>query len=176
MDTISGLPAHPLIVHFPLVAIPLAAILVICFTIIPSWRDVLAYLITGIGAGIAIGVFLAANSGEALEKKTDKSALLDAHTALGDQMQTIGIIFGLALVALGLYHILTTRKVFSLGTPRTHQVLVALVGLAILTSAVAVVWDVRTGHSGAKAVWTEESAGKGPDESRITSPVYQLPA
>ena len=67
MDTIAGLPAHPLIVHFPLVAIPLAAILVVLFAGIPSWRSVLAYLITAIGAAVAISVVLAANSGESLE-------------------------------------------------------------------------------------------------------------
>ncbi len=161
MDTITGLPAHPLIAHLPVVAIPLAAVLVVLYTVIPNWRNVLAYLIAGMGALTAIGVFLAASSGEALEENTEESALLHTHTELGDQLQIIGIIFGLSLVALGLYSILTARSIITLGESRDHTVLVALMALALVTSTVATVWDVRTGHSGAKAVWSEEGEGGG---------------
>ena len=159
MDTITGLPAHPLVVHFSIVAIPLAAILVVLYTVIRSWRSVLAYLITGMGALIAIGVVLAASSGEALEETSEESSLLQTHAELGDQLQIIGIVFGLSLVALGLYSILSARSIITFGESRDHTVLVALMALALVTSTVATVWDVRTGHSGAKAVWSEEGEG-----------------
>ncbi len=157
MDTIAGLPAHPLIVHFPLVAIPLAAILVVLFVLIPSWRTVLAYLMIAMGGAIAISVFLAANSGEALKENVDKSAAVSAHADLGDQLQTIGIVFGVALVALGLYHVLSVRQLVRLPDERARPLLLVLMAAAIVTGSVAVVWDVRTGHSGAKAAWSEQN-------------------
>src|SRR4051812_48660083 len=160
MDTITGLPAHPLLVHLPVIAIPLAAVLVILFTVIPSWRGMLSYLMTGMGAVIAVGVVLAASSGESMEETVDKTPLVHTHAELGDQLQTIGIIFGLSLVALGLYSILTAREIISLGDQRTQSLLVALLGITLVAGAVATVWDIRTGHSGAKAVWTEERGGE----------------
>ena len=167
MDTITGLPAHPLIVHFAVIAIPMAAILVVLYTVIPNWRSVLAYLITGMGALIPIGVFLAADSGEALEETTEKSALLHTHTELGDQLEIIGIVFGLALLALGLSSILSTRDIIALDASRGDMVLVALMAVALVTSGVATVWDVRAGHSGAKAVWTEEGDGGAETEAAL---------
>jgi hypothetical protein len=145
-----------LIVHFPLVAIPIAAILVVLFGLKVSWRDMLSYFIVALGGAIALSVVLAASSGEALEENVDESALLNAHAELGDQLQIIGVIFGISLVALGLYHFVTSRRLINLGVERSRQVLIGLMTIALLTSSVAVVWDVRTGHSGAKSVWSEE--------------------
>lgn len=174
MDTITGLPAHPLLVHLPVIAIPLAAVLVILFAAVPGWRSVLAYLMTAMGAMVAVGVLLAANSGEALQEKVDKSALVDTHVALGDQLQTIGVIFGLSLVALGLYSILSSRAIVPLGEQRSRQVLMALVAVTLVTGTFATVWDVRAGHSGAKAVWTEERGGQNGDNASL--PAYVIDA
>lgn len=172
MDTITGLPSHPLIVHFPVIAIPMAAVLVLLYTVIPTWRNVLAYLITGIGALIPIGVVLAASSGEELEEASDESALLHTHAELGDQLEIIGVIFGLSLLALGLYSILTSRSIVTLEASRGHMVLVTLMALALVTSTVATVWDVRTGHSGAKAVWSDD--GDGGEEAEDAFMPYRL--
>ncbi len=160
MDTITGLPSHPLLVHLPVVAIPLAALLGVLFAVIPSWRSVLAYLMAGMGALVAVGVVLAASTGESLQEAVDENALVHTHAELGDQMEIIGVIFGLALIALGLYTILTSRAIISLGAQRSHTLLIALMGITLVAGAVATVWDVRTGHSGAKAVWTEDKNGQ----------------
>ncbi len=103
MDTIAGLPAHPLLVHFPIVAIPLAAVLLVIFVLVPSWRSMLNYLILALGGAIAIGSLLAASSGESLEERVDETAAVKTHADLGGQMEIIGVLFGLTLVALGLY-------------------------------------------------------------------------
>jgi hypothetical protein len=160
MDMITGIPSHTLLVHLPVIAIPLAAVLVVLFTAIPRWRSVLAYLITGMGVVISAGVVLAASSGESLQETVDKSSLVDKHAELGDQLQTIGVIYGLSLVALGLYFILSSKAIISLGEQHSSTVLAALMGVTLVLSVAASVWDVRTGHSGAKATWTEERGGE----------------
>jgi uncharacterized membrane protein len=181
LNTISGLPAHPLIVHFPLVAIPMAAILVALFIVKPSWRDVLSYLIIALGAAIAIGVVLAASSGESLKENVDKSAKVDSHAELGDQLQTIGVIFGIVLIALGLYYLLAQREIIHFEAVRSRQLLIILMAGAVLMSTVAVVWDVRTGHTGAQASWSEkgqegqgENGGDGDDARVLTKPVTHV--
>jgi hypothetical protein len=165
VETLVGLPAHPLIVHFPLVAIPMAAILVVLFALKPSWRSMLSYLIFAMGAAIAVSVVLAAGSGEALEERVDETALLETHAELGDQLQIIGVIFGVSLIALGFYHILTSRHLVRFSAERSRQALIGFTAIALVTGSVAVVWDVRTGHSGAESVWSEEDgAGERDDE------------
>jgi hypothetical protein len=79
MDMITGIPSHTLLVHLPVIAIPLAAVLVVLFTAIPRWRSVLAYLITGMGVVISAGVVLAASSGESLQETVDKSSLVQCY-------------------------------------------------------------------------------------------------
>lgn len=160
MDTISGLPAHPLIVHFPIVAIPLAAILVLIYLFKSDWRSMLDYFLIAMGGAIAISVVMASGSGESLQEKVDKSAALSTHTELGDQMQIIGVIFGIALIALGLYHTLAARQIIHLGTETQKRLLIGLMAATVLTGAVAVTWIVRTGHTGAKASWSDTGSGK----------------
>lgn len=169
LDTITGIPAHPLIVHFSLVAIPLAAILVLLFVVKPSWRDMLSYFMVAMGGAIGIGVVLAASSGESLEERVDESSLLDTHAELGDQLQIIGVIFGISLIVLGVYHLLTSRNIIQFGAERSRQLLIGFMVIALVTSGIAVTWDVRTGHSGAKSVWSElegegNSDGEGGDD------------
>lgn len=164
MDTITGLPAHPLLVHLPIVAIPLAAILVLLFALKPSWRSMLDYFLIAMGGAVGLGVVLAASSGESLDEKTDESAALSAHTALGDQMQTIGVIFGLALIALGLYHLITRKTIYRVRDSVARPLLTAIMVGTIVIASVAVVWDVRTGHSGAKSAWgNEDRSGQSSD-------------
>ena len=60
MDSISGLPAHPLLVHLPVVAIPLAAIGAVLLALRPGWRRAYGPVVVGLAALGAVGGVLAA--------------------------------------------------------------------------------------------------------------------
>lgn len=166
MDTIAGLPAHPLLVHFPIVAIPLAAVLLVIFVLVPSWRSMLNYLILALGGAIAIGSLLAASSGESLEERVDETAAVKTHADLGGQMEIIGVLFGLTLVALGLYGLLSRRGTLRLNDRLARTAMTGLMAATVVVGSVAVVWVVRTGHTGAKASWSETTGTEHPDNER----------
>lgn len=168
MDTITGLPAHPLIVHLPVVAIPMAVIVLIVFALKPSWRQMLSYFLVALGAIIGLGVVLAASTGEGLEEQVENSALLHTHVELGEQLRNFGVVFGFLLIALGGFSWLSARGSIDLGASRSKQVITVLTALSLVMGVVTTVWDVRTGHSGAKSVWSdvEEENGSGGSQER----------
>jgi uncharacterized membrane protein len=90
---IGGLPAHPLLVHLPVVLIPLVAVFAIVLVIVPRWRHRFLPVLV-IGSGLAfVGALLAASSGEELVDKVKRSATLDNHTELGDAAQWVAFVF-----------------------------------------------------------------------------------
>ena len=53
MDTFAGLPAHPLLVHAPVVLVPVVALLVILMIVRPQWLERFGWLAVGL-AGLAL--------------------------------------------------------------------------------------------------------------------------
>lgn len=67
-ETFDGLPAHPLVVHLPVVLVPLAALAVLALALRPRLLRTFGVVVTVLaGVGFA-GALLATNSGEALEE------------------------------------------------------------------------------------------------------------
>lgn len=66
MDTIFDLPAHPLMVHFPVVAIPVLAILGLVMAARPRFRDNYSLPVLALAVVTVVATFMAARSGQAL--------------------------------------------------------------------------------------------------------------
>ncbi len=176
ISKITGIPAHPLFVHLPIMAIPLTALLLLVYLLWPASRRGLIYPLGVLTVVTVIGTILAAGSGESLEEMLPEAdearKVLQEHTELGDQTQTIVIIFGVVTIAyLGLDWLRMRRKSndSASGPIATMMKLLMPLGIAaVLLGGLATVWDVRTGHSGAKSVWAEEEltngSGGGGDE------------
>src|SRR5689334_6984120 len=104
MNTIFGLPAHPLLVHIPVVLLPLAAIGVVFMTIKQSWHQRFRWAVLAIGAVGTIGAVLAANAGESLEHRIEAVDGREAarawrdHVEQGDTARTFALLFGGALI------------------------------------------------------------------------------
>lgn len=174
IDTIYGLPAHPLFVHIPVVGIPLVALLFIAYLVLPAKREGLFWP-AAIGiVFVTIATILAASTGESLEEQLSaedrRSSVLHHHTELGDQTRAIVILFALAALAfLALDWWRRTQRdttgaqtaanalTAALAQPTITKLVLGLGVLAVLLGGVATVWDVRTGHAGAKAAWSDVS-------------------
>ena len=169
LETLFGLPAHPLLVHAPVVLIPIAALLAVA-SLVPVLRRhtlVLAYLMAFVGGVSAI---LAASAGEEFQKNEQREALVREHIEYGDTAQSLGI--ALAIVAaIGLAHWWFTRKPangeHTKGDPEeksavswARKLSVVVVSVFALTSIAATVTIVQAGHSGAKSVWNEREGGE----------------
>src|SRR5438874_2265489 len=98
MNQITGLPAHPLLVHVPVILMPLLGLLAVGFAARPAWRQALSVPIAVLAVITLAGTDLAANSGEALRNQVDRNALVRAHAEMGDQLKVIGVLFCLAVL------------------------------------------------------------------------------
>jgi hypothetical protein len=155
MDRIAGLPAHPLFVHVPIVLIPLLALIAVGFVIRPIWRQTLAVPLAVTAIVTLVGTVLAASSGESLRNQVDRNALVRQHAEMGDQMQAIGVLFSLSVLALVALYAFGRYQGGRYRFAGFKQFVLVAGVASILTGGFATVWDVRTGHSGAKAVWSE---------------------
>ena len=102
MNTIAGLPAHPLLVHAAVVLLPLAALVVVAYAVWPAARARIG-IVSPVLALIAAGAAkLAEGAGESLERVVEtlpdtNRAAVNAHAELGEQ--TVVAAAALVLVA-----------------------------------------------------------------------------
>jgi hypothetical protein len=146
------LPAHPLFVHAPVVLLPLVTIVALLLAVRPTWR-MKAWAPLTVAVAVMFGsVFLAMESGEALNDAFKGLAPTKRHIELAETTRLLT--FGLLVLTLVEGALIYKRK--SAGVElnasgavaeRIGAFVVALVGL------IATVWMIRTGHEGAKAVW-----------------------
>jgi hypothetical protein len=160
-DQIGNLPLHPLVVHAVVVGIPLAALLAFLFAL-PRTREWARWPLAITVVGATILTFVARQSGLALEAALGVTPgnpvgqLVTQHSLLANQLFYIMIVFA----ALGLLNVFVVRKspAASANTsgntakqPAIIRVVLPLLMLAV--AVVAVVWIIRVGDLGARAVW-----------------------
>jgi len=177
LTSIFGLPAHPFLVHLPIVLIPLTALVAILAVVWATARRPLSLLVAGLAIVGALSAILAAGSGEALEEGLgEESALIEDHAELGEGLRLFAILFAIAAIAFAIHHWPDRLRIgpgSGLGRlVRAKAVFAVTAAAMVLTAGLATVWTVQTGHSGAKAVWQEEwdqrqsGGGTDDDESR----------
>ena len=158
-DKLFDLPAHPLLVHAPVVLLPIAAILMVMFSVKPAWRLAAGWWPLAL-VGVTVVLLLGAKeSGEALIEAYDRAngegaVDIKLHESLAETTFVMTLVWFFLLAALTamerLEGLRTGALAFVATNTRARQALgwlVAVVGLF------AMVWMIRTGHEGAKSVW-----------------------
>jgi hypothetical protein len=174
IDDLFGLPAHPLLLHLPVVLIPLLTIATVALMVKPAWRKrygiawagfalvALAATVLTVGAGQAwkseregdlpnISMESTENSAGDLPQGMPEAggggdSDLDHHEELGEQLRIIMFAFSGLIIALVIFDFLRGGGLHrALGL--TARVLIALIAL------LAFVWTFRTGHEGAELAW-----------------------
>ena len=141
-DTIAGLPMHPLLVHAPVVLLPLGALGLLLVLVRRAWRERYGFLV---GAALVAGAgaaFVAAESGEALAKRVGVPV---DHSTWGERLPIAA--GALAVVALG--WLLSTRRSAQSGLAKGLGALAAVLAVAVVALTALV------GHSGASAAWKD---------------------
>lgn len=147
IQQIAGLPAHPLFVHGAVVLIPLTALLLILWALVPRWRLTLRWPIA-IGALVSAGVLvLTRSSGEALAVGKD----LGMHETYANAFTAAtGLMIGAVVVMAWL----ASRPArWSGGLGWAVRIAAVVVAVAVLVTS------ALTGHSGASLVWQGETVG-----------------
>ena len=155
MDTIAGLPAHPLFVHLAVVAIPLTAVLAILASIWPAARRRLGWFTPAVAVVAMTITPLTTSAGETLEKQVPRSEALHSHTELGGQMlYWVAALFVLVVLSWAMYDDTIARRIPAVASVRAHGWLRVVLAVATIVVALgALVMVVRVGDSGARSVW-----------------------
>jgi uncharacterized membrane protein len=154
MNEIGGLPAHPLVVHLPVVLVPLAVVAALLMAVRPAWFERLgtpSLLLAALGTA---GAFLASGSGEELEDRfraagETVSGTLRDHAEMGELVPWLALLFFVALLGW----VLAIRKDWA--PTRRRAVRSALAALVVVAGLGAAASVYVVGHSGATSVWEQ---------------------
>lgn len=154
LDTIFGLPLHPLIIHATVVVVPAAALSVLLAALWPRFRRWAGWLPLGLAvAGLVLDP-LSTSSGDALEHHLRHTALIERHSQLADGLLPWMLALTVTAAGLVLWH---WRGRGGFGSPGRHVsarwLPVTISVLAVVASVGTTVQVVRIGHSGADAAW-----------------------
>jgi hypothetical protein len=172
MRNLFGLPAHPLLVHAPVVLVPLVTLGMILVAIRPSWRRRYGAVLLGGSVVAAVGLIFAMQSGEAFDeglREAGNPVKIDVHQELAETAQLFTFAFVIVLVAMVVIdwrarsaaaQPIRSLSAATVGEPAAPgatsgmaTVARALAAVAALFGVLATIWIIRTGHEGARLVW-----------------------
>jgi uncharacterized membrane protein len=165
LDKLFGLPAHPLLVHIPVVLVPMAAVIAVVFAFKPAWLDRFGWGLVALSGVGALGAILAAASGEGLEELQNEAETVarEDHFELGETARLMAIIFFLVVTAVVVLRYLARRRaaagkvqdgVWGFIASKGGAIAVAVV--LVLSASAATYTISKAGHQGAKISWEEE--------------------
>ena len=170
-DEIFGLPAHPLMVHAPVVLIPLTVVAAVVYALLPPLRPRVGWVLVLASLGGTATAWAAAQAGVKMSESLQSSPQLNEHGQHGELLwQYAGL---LAVVSVVLVAVDVSRRSRASAARDDDEygyshrrasgrssggVLLGVVSLvltlALLGAAgVAGYYAVRTGHTGATMVW-----------------------
>ena len=166
-DEIGDMPLHPLVIHAPVIGIPLALLLALLFAF-PRTRNWARWPLALTVLGSTAAVFVSRESGEALQRSLNIQPgnpvgdLIAEHSRLADQL--FYIMLGFSVLTLVTVFLVGRRPVTSGDAdadakPRTGVLGIVLLLLLLATAAVATLWTIRVGDIGARAVWNPTGTG-----------------
>ncbi|MEU0137154.1 DUF2231 domain-containing protein [Streptomyces sp. NPDC006296] len=157
---INGTPAHPLLVHFVVVLVPLTALALPACALWPSVMRRFGLSLPVLALVTLIAVPLTTHAGEWLAERVNENARLERHTEMGDGLLPWAVgLFVMAAVLWWTYRHVGTPPAPEANGPagtrakRVAPVRIAAVLLSLVVAAGAVVQVYRIGDSGAKATW-----------------------
>jgi uncharacterized membrane protein len=172
-ETITGLPLHPLVVHFVVVLLPIASLGALLCAVWPAVRRRFGWLTVAAAAVATALVPVATMSGDNLKQGLGGgNPLIDRHEELASLMLWWALGLFVAVTALMLAHNAAQRRTAatadqpfddggSVTTGRSTGLSVAMIVAAVATVGLAVGTGVhiyRVGDAGARTVW--EDVGK----------------
>lgn len=163
MDTLLGLPGHPLLAHVAVTAIPIAAVLTVVIAAFPRVPALVKITTLALGTVALAVVPFMESSGKALEHKVTETPAVELHTEMGETLLPWAIgLFTIIVVILMADRWLRRPQSNGSGaesvprrrTPMGRAVTSAVAITAAAVAAGTLVQTVRIGHSGAQATWS----------------------
>jgi hypothetical protein len=176
----SGLPAHPLLLHVPVILIPVATVWSLVLVFRPSWVTQQGVFVSTVAVAALAGTILAMGSGSALRaalhlgrggegdrgiggRTNTRASLVAQHSHAANTLRLAMIAFTLVLVTTVLAHRVADGRPLGraaldrlLARPATRGALRGLLAALAVGCAYCV---FHTGDLGAKAVWNGRVRG-----------------
>lgn len=148
MESISGLPAHPLFVHAPVVLVPLAMLFALACAARPGLRRRAGWALAGAAVVTLVATQLAVSSGYRFDELLDGAADTSDHQALGETTRNLVAVF-----AVGSLVTAVLDRPGGGPSARRRWAVLAAMAVTTLSSVMATLWVIRTGDEGARLVW-----------------------
>jgi hypothetical protein len=164
-----GLPAHPLLLHIPVVLIPILGLALLLAAIRPSFFERYALAIGALTIVSLAATILTVGAGKAFRsdremQRADEAQRLHEHAQSGETLRLVMV----ALAAVVLVAVLLSqaekgsRLGFLSGLRESNGIRLALRGLFVIGAAAAIFFVIRTGHLGAQITWERDGGGRPP--------------
>jgi hypothetical protein len=152
-----GLPAHPLIIHVPVIFVPLLGLAVLAVAFNFRWFERFGLLVAAFSVVTLAATLPAVGAGEAFREDREQrlpggaidDPTLQDHADAGETLRFAMVILTAVLVGL----------LFAKRLPNAARIVLRV--LAVLFALTAIFFVIRTGHLGAKLAWGREG-GDGP--------------
>jgi uncharacterized membrane protein len=149
MTTITGLPAHVLLVHAIVVLAPLTALLEILCAFWPAARRRFVWLVLTFATVNLVLTPLTTSAGQWLfDRLGNDSPILQTHKERGEWMIYFSVALMVVAIALAVLHWLEGRS----DKRRTVATVVVAI-VAVVVGVSSIVGVVRIGDAGSEAVW-----------------------
>lgn len=159
LDTINGIPLHPLVVHAVVVLLPIATLGTLAIAIKPAWRLKYGHLVVAAAAIATVLCPVATSSGESLEEAVGAPG--HDHAELGEML----VWFALVLLVLSLALVWLERRRAASGDPGEHKTLINVIAAAAVVAALASSVQVYlVGDSGAKSAWGDAGSSSAEED------------
>jgi hypothetical protein len=151
IHTAFGLPAHPLIIHVPVVFVPLLALATLAIAFNARWFERYDVLLAAVSVVTLASTLLAVGAGEAFREDLERTMPQAFSGALESTMHNhqdagAALRFTTVLLTATLVGVLFGRRL-----PNAARL--ALRVLAVLFALIALFFVIRTGHLGAQLAW-----------------------
>ncbi len=162
MDTVFGLPTHPLVVHGPVVLLPLVALATVALAVRERWRRGAGWWSVAAVAVVVVLLLVARQSGQELDAALAGAVDVSVHRRLADQTLLLSLLW---LVLAALVVVVDRRRdrppprpvSAAVGATGDERALLVgsrvLAGVAAVVAVAAMIWLIRTGHEGAYPTW-----------------------
>jgi uncharacterized membrane protein len=150
-EELLGLPMHPLVVHLPVVLVPLLVLGSLVYALVPKVRSYVGWVAVGLAVAAPLSAVVAKLSGQAYRDALYGTQQLPAdnpveiHAGYGDVLMWSSI--GLGVATLALYGL---RRGAGPVQPVRQWVVWVATGLVVVAAAVVAYYVFRVGHSGAE--------------------------
>jgi hypothetical protein len=151
-----GLPAHPLLLHVPVILVPLTGLGALALVVRPAWIARHGLMVGILAVVSTAATILTVGAGEAFRAdrgggRPDELQRLNQHADAAETLRILIVLFTFALLGWLLLH---RRR---LGGPAAIVLRVAVAALAVAS----IFFVIRTGHLGAKVTWGDSGGGRG---------------